>query len=349
MYSSSIVEVCRKYGLKIDTFHRSLDQQYIREIIETTPKIKPKVAVYGSASLDVYGTLERLPKLEEAVYIQETGRYPGGMGANVAVALARLGVPTTFVGVIGDDSVGRFLLESICRNGVDVSNVTISDESTSLQTFVLFNPEGGRWLLTLGSPNTAISLTSPNKVHWEAMRESAIVYVGEVFIEVASLIVNFAKNQKKLVVYRPGTPYLRLGIEKIHNVLERADIFILNQVGWSTLQEESEAELETAAALLNYGPSIVILTKGAEGCEVYTRKEQFEMPLSLSLRTRFKVVDPTGAGDSFSAGLIKGLLEGWNLRKAISYGQAAAAITCSRVGGMPSFPTAQEVDEVVTH
>jgi len=343
VYSSSIVEVCEQYGLTINSFHRILNEQYLQEIIKKAPKIKPDVVVYGSTALDIYGSIERLPKTEETMYVEEIGRYPGGMGANVAVALARLKVPTAFVGKIGSDHLSGMLLENLHKNNVDISNATVA-RLNSLQTLILTAGEGKRWLLTLGSPGTAISLTSPTEIDWNMARGSRIIYIGEVFIEVASVLASFAKTQGKTVVYRPGIPYLRLGVEKIHDVLEHTDIFILNNVGWTVLQETSKEKLETPADLLKRGPSTVIMTRGSEGCEVYTREERFIMPIPHDLRSRFKVVDPTGAGDSFSAGVIKGLLEGWNLKKAISYGQVAAIITCSRLGAAPAFPTVEEVD-----
>jgi ribokinase len=175
------------------------------------------------------------------------------------------------------------------------------------------------------------------------MDQSQIVYVGEVFTEIASTVANYAKNKGKTVLYRPGVPYLRFGVERLQDTLKQASIFILNNVGWKALQESSKNPLEAPGDLLGYGPETVILTKGEEGCNVYTEKGNYVMQVPAGLRVRFEMVDPTGAGDSFSAGLIKGLLEGWALKKAISLGQVAACITCSRMGASPAFPELGEV------
>ena len=345
LYSSGIVEVCQKYGFSLDSFHHTLDQHYFREVLQKAPRTKPKVVVYGSVALDTYGSIEKLPSPEETVYVEERGRYPGGMGANVAVALSRLGVPVTFVGKIGSDSAGCLLLESLRQNAVDVSHIVLA-ELESLQTIILNDGAGKRWLFTLGSPNTAISLTSPDEVDWKPIAGSKIVYVGEVFLEVAPALARFAKKRRKTVVYRPGTPYLRFGVEKLRSVLENVDMFILTHLGWHTLREASKAKMETPAHLLKNGPATIIVTKGSEGCEVYTHEGSLAMPVATTLQTKFKVVDPTGAGDSFSAGVMKGLLLGWELKKAVQYGQVAATITCSRIGATPAFPTAQEVEGV---
>jgi ribokinase len=296
--------------------------------------------------LDIYGNLERLPNADETVYVEETGRYAGGMGANVASALARLKVPVAFVGKIGNDFIGRVLLDSLVKNGVDVSNVTLAT-LRSLRTLILQDNKDGRWLLALGSPESAISVTKPSEIDWDLVDQSQIVYVGEVFVEMASTIANYAKNKGKTVVYRPGVPYLRFGVEKLQDVLKHVRVFILNNVGWKTLQEASKKPLETPAELLKNGPSIVIVTRGRDGCSVYTLEDSYDISVPAGLRVKYKVTDTTGAGDSFSAGLIRGLLEGWMLKQAISYGQAAACITCSRIGAAPAFPALKEVDEAV--
>jgi ribokinase len=344
LYSSSIVEVCEKYEFKIDSFQQVFDEHYLKAATAKAKKTKPKVVVYGSAALDIYGDLERLPSAEETVYVEETGRYAGGMGSNVAVALARLGVPVAFVGRIGSDFVGRVLLDSLRKNNVDVSNVTVTTQR-SLRTLIFRDKKGRRWLFALGSPEHAISITSPSEVDWALIDQSQIVYVGEVFTEVASIIANYAKNKGKTVVYRPGVPYLRFGVERLHDILEHVSMFVLNDVGWKTLQNSSAEKLESPADLLKHGPVTVILTKGENGCSVFAKQDNYTMRVPASLRSRFKVVDPTGAGDSFSAGLVKGLLEGWALKEAISFGQAAACITCSRMGTSPAFPTLEEVDK----
>jgi ribokinase len=346
LYSSSVVEVCEKYGFTIDSFQQVFDEEYLKAEVNQAKKTNPKVVVFGSAALDIYGSLERLPNADETVYVEEKGRYAGGMGANVATALARLEVPVAFVGKIGSDFIGRILLNNLVKNDVNVSNASIAP-LRSLRTLILQDNKGSRWLLSLGSPESAISITSPSEIDWTLVDQSEIVYLGEVFVEMASTIANYAKNMRKTIVYRPGVPYLRFGIEKLQDILKHVDIFIFNSIGWRALQETSKKQLQTPSELVEYGPSTVIVTKGEEGCSIYTPDGIYNAPVPKSLLFKFKVADTTGAGDSFSAGLVKGLLEGWKLTKAVSYGQAAACITCSRMGAAPAFPALREVDEAI--
>ena len=345
LYSASIVEVCEKYGFKVGAFQQVLDEEYLKALVDKSKKARPRVVVYGSAALDIYGNLEKLPNPDETVYVEETGRYPGGMGANVASALARLKVPVAFGGKVANDFIGREVMDSLVKNGVNVSNVTLAP-LRSLRTLILEDNGENRWLLALGSQESAISVTSPSEIDWNLIDQSQIVYVGEVFVEMASTIANYANNRGKIVVYRPGIPILRFGIEKLEEVLERVSIFIMNNTGWRVLQEASQKSVKSPRELLDRGPSTIIITKGEEGCSVFTSKENYAVPIPSSLRERFKVVDTTGAGDTFSAGLIKGLLEGWELRKAISFGQVAARIKCTRISAAPALPHLKEVEAV---
>jgi len=345
IYSANIVEFCQKYDLNIEYFHQVLDEKFLEEWREETPQIKPEVVVFGSAAIDLYGRIEKLPEHDETAYIEVFNVSPGGMGANVAVALSRLNVPVAFIGKIGSDQAGRLLLENFRKNRVNVSNIVIERGRTSLQTLILFGPKSERRIMAIGLPNPAISVSSPEEINWKLLKSSRIVYVGEVFTEVASTIADFAKNSGKTVIYRPGAPYLRLGIEKIREILERVDIFIMNEAGWNQLKDSSKGKLSSIAQLQRYGPETIILTKGSQGCEVWADNQHKSYPVPKYLTEKFRVVDPTGAGDSFSAALIKKLLEGSSLEEAIRFAQVAAYITCSRLGASPAFPTLEEIME----
>ena len=345
IYSTNIVEVCQRYGLDIEYFHQVLNEKFLEEWREKAPKIRPEVVVFGSAALDIYGRVESLPRHDETVYVEITGTFAGGMGANVAVALSRLNVPVAFVGKIGSDSVGRFLLGNLIENNVEISNVRVGRQQRSLQTLILFGPKGERYIMALGFPNSALSISSPSEINWELVKACKIVYIGEVFVEIASTIANFARNLGKTVLYRPGVPYLKLGIEKIEDVLEHVDIFIINEVGWKELKENSRGKIVEIADLQKFGPETVILTKGSLGCEVWSKKRRRVYPLPKGLTAKFKLVDPTGAGDSFSAALIKKLLDEASLEEAVHFAQVAACITCSRIGASPAFPTLKEIVE----
>ena len=119
----------------------------------------------------------------------------------------------------------------------------------------------------------------------------------------------------------------------------------MNEAGWNELRNSSKGKLSSIAQLQRYGLETIILTKGSQGCEVWTENQHKSYPVPKYLTEKFRVVDPTGAGDSFSAALVKKLLEGSSLEEAIRFAQVAAYITCSRLGASPAFPTLEEIME----
>ncbi|MEM2146193.1 MAG: PfkB family carbohydrate kinase, partial [Candidatus Jordarchaeaceae archaeon] len=89
LYTSSIVEICRKHKIDIEKFHRVLSYEQLQHLIKSTKQqTTPEVAVFGSVALDIYGYTESFPQKDETSYVEEIANFPGGMGANVAVALA---------------------------------------------------------------------------------------------------------------------------------------------------------------------------------------------------------------------------------------------------------------------
>lgn len=312
------------------------------ESIRRQTQIEPEVVVFGSTALDIYGHFDEVPTPEETTYVEGDGSHPGGMGANVAVALSKLDIKASFFCKIGKDSVGRLLLENLIRNNVDASSIRIA-EGPSLRTLILKDNQDRRWLYTIGGSQSAISLTSPDEINWRALEQSKIVYIGEVFKEIASTIADYANTKGKLVVFRPGSPYMNYGIDGLSRILENSTYFILSQPSWRRLKTASTQKLQTPADLNKIGVEHALLTKGDLGCELFSRDKHQVFPVDSRLKSSLKLVDSTGAGDSFSAAFMKGLINNWNIERSIAYAQVAAAITCSRFGASQAFPTENEI------
>lgn len=343
-YSSNIVKLLQRYNFKVDVFQRILTQKYMKSVFPKVSKKPPNVTVVGSVALDIYASTERLPDPDETAILEETGRHQGGMAANVAVALARLQIPVAFIGKISSDPTGFKLLKNLHLSNVDTVGVMMSEKS-SLKSVVFFDSEGKRRLFTLISPDTALSLSSKNEVDWELIDSSKIVYVGEVFLDVASEISKYAKKNGKKVIYRPGSAYLIQGVQKLKSVLENIDFLIMNSQS-QMLMKSIEKEKTSPSKIAKLFGVNTIVTKGLGGCDLYSGKEKTSIPIPSNLR-EIRCVDSTGAGDGFSAGFIKGMLNNSTLRQSILYGQALATIACSRFGASAAFPTLEEFEAIL--
>jgi len=339
MYMENIVKLCADYGIDPAVFESTMNKALLKMLEETKTKTpqRSRVVVYGSAAIDTIATSDRLPEADETIYLSDVQDYPGGAAANVAVALSRLGVPVSFVGRVGGDAGGVLLMKDFQREGVDTSGVVVDPEKVTVKTFITVDRSGGKRIHVLGGENLTLSISLPNEVDWNKIGESEVVYIGEVFLEMAELIASFAKGRGKKVVYRPGLPIILFDAEKVRGVLRNVDFLIVNQRGWEALRKSVGVE---PTDLVKLGPEAVIVTKGMEGCETYTRDEVFATPTY-----RVKAVDATGAGDSFAAGFISALLESRGLRDCVRFALAVSAMSVTKKGARSALPTKAEVED----
>jgi len=346
-YVSRVYKASSRLGLDFPSLMASSCREAVEEILASSPRHEPEIVVFGCPALDIYGRSPGFPFEGECTLVEEIASFPGGMGLNVAVALARLGLKVAFVGAVGSDWASAMVLEALVKDGVDVSAVQVCD-GPLLRTLIIFDEGGKRRLLALRLRDVALSPRTLSDRALELLRRARAIYLGEVFTELASRVAEEARRAGKLLLYRPGSPYARLGLGRLRKPLSLSDIFILNERSWKLLKENSPGLSELGQLLgLGYGPKNIILTLGRKGCLLLGKglKELYEVPEAL-LRA-FRTVDETGAGDAFSAGLLKALLEGRGLREAIRYGQVVAALACSKMGTYPCFPRSGEVEEAL--
>ncbi|RLI08374.1 hypothetical protein DRO32_02370, partial [Candidatus Bathyarchaeota archaeon] len=309
-YVSRVYEASSRFGLDFPSLMASSCREAVESIIASSRRLKPDVVVFGCPALDIYGRSSGFPLEGECTLVEEISSFPGGMGANVAVSLARLGIKVAFVGSVGSDWASAMVLDALVRDGVDVSGVQVAD-GPLLRTLVLFGRDGGRRLLALRLKGVALSPEALTERAVEAVEACRAIYLGEVFVELASEVAERAREGGKLLVYRPGSPYARLGLERLRAPISRSNIFIFNERSWELLKASSPGLREIEQLLeIGPGPENVILTMGGRGCLLVGKglRRHYEVPRSLA--EAYPAVDETGAGDAFSSGLMKALLDG---------------------------------------
>ena len=237
-------------------------------------------------------------------------RIPGGKGANQAVAAARLGARTSFVGRIGADDL---VLRSLEEEGVDVAGVR-RDEGESGVALILVDATGENVIVV--APGANARLTAADV----AVRDDdAVLCQLEIPLEAVAAAAQaqglFCLNAAPAVAVPP-------------DVLRRADLVVVNRY-------ELDALAET--------PRLVALTLGAEGAVLLADGEE----IARAAPPPVTAVDGTAAGDAFCAALLVSLLEGRDRLEALRRGCAAGALTASRPGAQPSLPTAAELDEIL--
>jgi sugar/nucleoside kinase (ribokinase family) len=264
----------------------------------------------------------------------------GGDCLNVALSLAKLGGSVGFVGKVGTDQLGDFLAGVIRAAGIDGRGLRRTTETTTCSCLVLINSAGDRTFFYHGGSNETFSL---DDVDPAIAAEPRALHVGGTYLlprfdgPGAASLLSQARRAGKTTSMDVTWDVAGRWLSVIEPCLPHLDYF---------MPSEKEAEQITgtrvpqdmAAFLQDRGAGTVVIKLGEKGCYVKPRGE----PGFTAPAYRTQVVDTTGAGDSFVAGFLTGVLRKWNLRKCASFACAVAALNIRAVGATAGVPTFAE-------
>jgi ribokinase len=301
----------------------------------------PRIAVFGDLLYDCFIWADRLPRVGETVTGYQNGFYAGGKGGNQAVALSRLGAAARMLGKVGDDERGRFLLEKLRENGVDVSGVLIDPAVPTGTDCVHIDRQGRNAIIVAPLANQRITLDEVEGMRQAIEGADALVTQLQVNLDAIERALEIAHGAGVPVILNPAP-----ACEVPDRFFEISD--------WVT-PNETEAEFFTgvyredlpldkwcarvAEKFHARGVRRLIVTLGDKGAYHSDGKEAYIVPPFY-----VDAVDSTAAGDAFNAALAINLASGTIIREAIACANAAGAIAASRLGSMPSLPSAAEVD-----
>jgi len=302
------------------------------------------IVVVGSLNLDLVAYVPRMPVEGETISGTDFAMFPGGKGANQAVAAARLGSKVTMVGRLGNDGFGQQLRDGLERNGVGKESV-ISCEKPTGTAIITVNPAGGNSIIVIPGANYALS-PEALETHTDVLRSADVILAQlEIPIETVVRLAEMAAQLNKPFVLDPA-PAQSLPDNLLRNVTwltpnESETRTILDHLGYHAEEDAtSEAALEKAAErLLEAGAQNVILKLGARGVFVAAA----DGTRRLIEPYRVNVVDSTAAGDAFNGGFAYGLTQGMTHSEAAQFACAVAAASVTKVGAQPSMPTLEEV------
>ena len=270
--------------------------------------------------------IDRLPAPGELILCDELPLAIGGCPANLAVDLARLAVKANVVGCVGDDALGRFLIESLEQQGVDAGNVrALGGCATGGSLILNVRGQDRRYITTMGANDSL----SPRDIPLQLLREAKVFYVGGYLVtpglEDEGLVDLFrqaraagAKTVLDVVVVGGEDHWARL-----EGLLPETDVFLPNR-DEAKLITGLDDPLEQAEEFSRAGAGTVAITDGEAGAVLVSGDAR--------LRSGIYPVDyvgGTGSGDAFSAGYILGLLEGGDTRACLQWGSAIGA-SCVR-------------------
>lgn len=284
------------------------------------------IVVIGSSSIDLVVKTDVLPQAGETVMGNSFFTTTGGKGANQAVAAARLSNKVYMIGAVGDDENGKQIIENLEQNNVDTTFMDkIENETSGTAHITLF--EGDNRIIVVPAANNHVT---PEKVLPKLERFGAgdiILMQHEIPEHTIKEVTDYAVKHDMKVILNPA-PYRNIDKE------------IIDKVTWITPNEsESELLFESGVdeALKAY-PRKLIVTKGAAGAMFYNDSQQ------LVKGYKKKVVDTTGAGDTFNGALAVALIENKPLEEAVDFANLAGSFSVTGLGAQGAMPYRKELD-----
>jgi ribokinase len=296
------------------------------------------VVVLGSNNFDLVARAERLPREGEVVVASNLKLFAGGKGANRAVAAVRLGAGATLLGCVGADLIGDFLLEHLASNGIDTAWVKRDPARTTGCSFIALMPSGNNASFVDPAANFSLRPADVERAKDVIEAADALCSDLEVPLETVEAALRLARRAGKLTVLDAGPPRYCPP-----EVLELADIISPNQAELEAMSGHQVSgrisAREAAQKLLDLGAQTVVVKLGSDGSMLVTRANWKHFP-----GAKVRVVDPTAAGDAFSAALTVQLALASTIEQAISYANLAGALAVTKLGAEPSLPTREEVE-----
>ncbi|MEG2604800.1 MAG: ribokinase [Clostridia bacterium] len=297
------------------------------------------ILVIGSLNVDFVMDVSHIPVVGETILAKHMELVPGGKGANQAYSIGRMGGPVTMLGMVGTDSYGQLLLDSLAAVNVGLAHVERRAEANTGIALVHLNEEGDNCITVVPGANHCVNRAYID-AHIAALEGCDIVLLQlEIPYDTVLYAARRAKELGKLVILDPAPASPELPPELYAYV----DIIKPNETELCILTGDPQAPEhlpQAADVLLQRGVKQVVVTLGKDG--VYLKDAQ-----GVEMRARGKEnkkpVDTTAAGDSFSGAMAYALLEGKDIGEALQFAIRVSEIVITRKGAQPSMPTMEEI------
>jgi len=285
---------------------------------------------------------------------------PGGAPANAAVAAARLGARSAFIGKVGDDAFGHHLVDVMRANGVDTRGIRFDREARTTLAFIAKPDANTQEFVFYRNPGADTRLR-PDELDRELLQGTRALHFGSLSLGAEPIrsatweALNLARQGGALISfdvnYRPSlweSP--QQALDQVRSMIPHVDLVKVNEIELELLTGSQEST--ASRRLLELGPRLVVVTLGPLGSYFATSEGGEHVP-----PFQVDAVDATGCGDAFIAGLLWQLIAGgdWRvqltserLRSILRYANAVGALTATKVGVIPALPSAAQVEEFLS-
>jgi sugar/nucleoside kinase (ribokinase family) len=290
-------------------------------------EINPDLILQGQDVSPAFGQAEKL--------VENAALTIGSSSVIFACGAARLGLKVIFVGIVGDDVFGHYMLNQMQARHIDTSQCIISKKETTGFSVILSEPQD-RAILTHAGSMASLRYTDIDQAIFKQVRH---LHVGSFFMlehlqnnvaqlfacaKAAGLSTSIDTNWDPKETWDSG----------LHEVFKYTDVFLPNEA--ELLYISKQATLENALQSLGHIPTLAVKLGAKGGLAHHDSKTLTAPPLSV------KVIDTTGAGDTFDAGFLYGYLQGWDLEKSLRLACVCGSLSTQGIGGTSAQPTLEE-------
>jgi len=301
----------------------------------------------GSCLVDYIAKVPKIIGPEEKVNVRAVTPGFGGPTTNNLVQASRLGLQTVWVGQIGDDNNGKYIMDAFAAEKMDTDYVTVIPGALSSMTWIAVDDKGDRAIYMCSNITSKITAETVRKQYAQVIGSARLFHSELCQLPLSPVLegVSIARENGvpvavdydvdvDIYIHKNG-----LGTEQqFETLISYTDIF---KSGWSIISAMTGLQdLEQAARqILNKGPKLVAITLGEAGSFLAT-KEKFVTVPAIQVKTE----DTTGAGDAFMGGLSYGVLQGWSLKRIGKFANACGSFCCRTIGAQ-QVGSREEIDQ----
>jgi len=297
-----------------------------------------KILVVGSINMDLVVRVPHAPNPGETVLGGDFETYPGGKGANQAVAASRMGGEVTMVGRVGNDDFGDTLIQGLVENKIKTTYVIKDSEAPSGVAMIAVASNGENIIVVASGANHKVSVEDVNNTR-ALMRDADVLLLQlESPLDTVTAAVELAKAYDVPVILNPAPAQ-----ELSKQLLAQIDYLTPNQHELEMMTGEKDIE-SSIKKIKEWGVKNLIITLGHNGTRVITAGMDKHFPA-------FEVtaVDTTAAGDAFNGALAVAMAEGKSLVDAVRLAMVAGALSVTKRGAQPSLPDRESVDSFLAN
>ncbi len=297
------------------------------------------VLVVGSFITDFVGRCAKAPVAGESVVGKSFNTYPGGKGANQAVACARMGSKTYMAGCVGDDLFGENFINIFKNEGFDTKYIKVAKGTSTGASIVTVEDSGQNRIVMTPGANLLYTTKDIDELDDVLKEVSYCVTQAEQTEEVFEYLVKKCKEHNVKLIYNPA-PARHISDESLKGLF----MVTPNETELGVIIDKEvitdEDYLNGAKELVSKGVENVVVTLGTRGCLYVNKDEHMLIPAF-----KVKAIDTVGAGDSFTGSLAASLDQGKTIKESLKISNAVGALEVQKNGAIPAMPYKAEVEE----